>query len=169
MFPDVTIQKYSENSIVENLYSQVSEEGSMYTLIEEIVYHIKDKTEEAKEEVNTKRSNFRCRRNLTSKGWRFLVTWKYVRKYCITSQDIKQSYSIKVAEYKKSKNIEDKTYFIWWVPYTPRKQDIVIMGVSSIVKKKTHKYGIEMPNNVLDAYGLDRFNWDNCWSKSTTK
>ena len=59
MFPDVTIHKYSENSIVENLYSQVSEEGSMYTLMEEIVYHSKDKTEEAKEEVNTKQSNCR--------------------------------------------------------------------------------------------------------------
>ena len=33
------------------------------------------------------------------------------------------------------------------------------MDVSSIVQKNTHKYVIELPKNLLDAYILDKANW----------
>ena len=106
---------------------------------------------------------------LTTKWWIFLVKFKDVRKYQILLKDIKYSYSIKVTEYKKTKKIEYKPYFILWVTYTLSKRDILIMGVSYMVKNNTHKYGIDMHNNVLDAYRSYKVNWGDYCRKSPTK
>ena len=32
--------------------------------------------------------------------------------------------------------------FIWWVPYTLRKRDIILSAVNKRIRKTTHKYGI---------------------------
>ena len=43
------------------------------------------------------------------------------------------------------------------------------MDVSSIVKNNIRKYGIEVPNNFLDTYRLDKVDWGNYWSKAIEK
>ena len=43
------------------------------------------------------------------------------------------------------------------------------MSVSSRVKNKTHKYGIEVPKNVLYAYIFYRANGNNYLSKVVVK
>ena len=41
--------------------------------------------------------------------------------------------------------------------------------MSYIVKNKTHKYIIEVTNNVLDAYSIERVNVNVYWRKSIAK
>ena len=43
------------------------------------------------------------------------------------------------------------------------------MDVSSRVKKKTHKYGIEVSENVLGIYILDKGNVNDYWRKAIAK
>ena len=61
----------------------------MYTLMDYMVDHCKYETELTKEEGYTEGSNGRRKRNLTNKGWIFLVNWKYGTQHWITSKDIK--------------------------------------------------------------------------------
>jgi hypothetical protein len=48
-----------------------------------------------------------------------------------------------------------------------RKRDVIVSAVKSRVKKKTHKYGVEMPspgkNVVQNAIDLDRQNGTTLW------
>ena len=37
------------------------------------------------------------------------------------------------------------------VPYTPRKRDVIISAVNSRVRKKSHKYRLEISTSIEDA------------------
>eukprot|EP00985_Skeletonema_marinoi_P022630 scaffold14553_cov92-Skeletonema_marinoi.AAC.2 len=64
--------------------------------------------------------------------------------------------------------LEDEVAFQWWVPYTLRKKARarIIAAVKSRVKRKTHKYGIEIPQSVEDAFRIDRENGNNMWQQA---
>ena len=47
--------------------------------------------------------------------------------------------------------IENEPAFAWWVPFTLNKRDKIISAVNQCVKKRTHKYGIEVPWTVEEA------------------
>ena len=79
---------------------------------------------------------------------------------------MKESYPVEVAEYVKAKELVDEPAFIWRVPYTLKKREIIIMAVKSRLKKKNHKYEIEIPRNVEHTYALDKANGDNYWKKT---
>lgn len=69
LFPDGTSQMYLKNVIAENLYSQVDEEGRSFLLLDEIVDHEKGDAAVSKDES----ASVNCH---TTKGWKFLVSWK---------------------------------------------------------------------------------------------
>jgi hypothetical protein len=74
---------------------------------------------------------------------------------------MKESHPVEVAEFAKARGIADDPAFIWWVPYTLRKRDIILSAVKSRIRKTTHKYGIEIPgieipNNIEHANEIDR-------------
>ena len=60
-------------------------------------------------------------------------------------------------------SIQDEPAFGWWVPFTLRKQDIIIAAVKSSVSKVTHKYDIEIPNSVEHAEKIDKRNQNKFW------
>ena len=72
--------------------------------------------------------------------------------------DVKRSYPIELAEYAMVNGIEDEPAFAWWVPFTLNKRDKIISAVKQRVKKCTHKYGIEVPRRVEEAYLMDKHN-----------
>ena len=63
-------------------------------------------------------------------------------------KDLKESNPVEVAEYAVAHKLDDKAAFEWWVPFTLRKRNMIISAVKSRVKRKTHKYGIEIPKYV---------------------
>jgi hypothetical protein len=75
-------------------------------------------------------------------------------------KDIRESNPVEVAEFAKSRGIDDEAAFCWWTPYTFRKRDRIISGaINSRVRKTTHKYGIEVPNtSVAHAHKIDNAN-----------
>ena len=59
---------------------------------------------------------------------------------------IKESKPIEVSDFVKARGIDDEPEFAWWVPHNLRKRDIIIAKINARAPKKTHTFGIEVPN-----------------------
>ena len=76
---------------------------------------------------------------------------------------------MEVAEYVTALELQDEPVFAWWVPYTLRKRDRVIAGLNTRVRKRTHKFGVQVPTSVDEAKELDRINGNTLWMDSLAK
>ena len=74
-----------------------------------------------------------------------------------------------MAEYEKSRGIDDEPAFKWWVPYTLRKRDNIIAAVKARVRLATHKYGIEVWRSIKHAKQLDKKNGNIFWIQALAK
>ena len=81
-------------------------------------------------------------------------------------KDLKDSYPIKLAYYEMSNRLLDEPVFAWWVPYTPKKRIDIISNIKSKYWKKTHKYGIKVPENVKEAKVTDQENGNKLWEEA---
>ena len=68
-----------------------------------------------------------------------------------------------MAEYVTARDIQDKSAFAWWVPYTLWKRDRILASVDSRVRKSSHKYGIEIPTSIKHAEEIDHRNKNTFW------
>ncbi len=105
----------------------------------------------------------------TTKGWGLCVQWKSGEEQWIPLRILKESNPVEVADYAASNELLNELAFKWWAPYTLRKRDQIVSKVVSRVKKKTHKYGVQIPKSVIDAYELDRINDNDLWRKAIAK
>ena len=71
---------------------------------------------------------------------------------------MKESYPVETAEYAQARKLHEKSAFRWWVPYTLKKRSAIVSKVRTRVRKITHKYGIEVPRTVQQAYTIDQHN-----------
>jgi hypothetical protein len=62
--------------------------------------------------------------------------------------ELNDSYPIELAEFAKARGIADEPAFAWWVPHTLRRRNAILSAVKARVRKKTHKYGIEVPTSL---------------------
>jgi hypothetical protein len=61
------------------------------------------------------------------------------------------------------RGIADEPAFAWCVPHTLRRRNAILSAVKARVRKKTHKYGIEVPTSLDRAKELDRINGNTLW------
>ena len=61
--------------------------------------------------------------------------------------------------------IDDETAFTWWVPIVKKNREIVWSKLKFQYWQQTHKYGIQWPNSVKEAYVLDEENKNKLWRK----
>ena len=83
--------------------------------------------------------------------------------------DLKNSYPVQVAEYAVNNKIASEPAFAWWVPHVLKKCDRIIQKVKTRFRKKTHKYGIEVPSSVREALDIDRRTGTDMWRKAIEK
>jgi hypothetical protein len=83
--------------------------------------------------------------------------------------DLKNSYPVQVAEYAVNNKIASEPAFAWWVPHVLKKRDRIIQKVKTRFRKKTHKYGIEVPSSVREALDIDRRTGTDMWRKAIEK
>ena len=169
MFPDGAIHQYSANVIAENLYNQVDEEGFRYTIMDEIVDHKRGPSALDEEDAFTVDKYGRRKRKLTTQGWDFLVNWKDGTQSWVPLRDLKESNPIETAEYACMRGIDKEPAFIWWVGYTIKKCDRMIAVINAKLRKKTHKYGIEIPRSVEHAYRIDKEDGSTFWRNAIKK
>ena len=55
------------------------------------------------------------------------------------------------------------------MPYTLRKRDAVLSQTKAIIRKTTHKYGIEITTNVTHANAIDQKNKNHYWQDALAK
>ena len=65
-----------------------------------------------------------------------------------------------------ARKINNDPAFAWWYPYTLIKRDFIVSSINSRVKKRTHKYGIEIPTSHKDLIRLDTLNGNTLWTDS---
>jgi hypothetical protein len=162
-FDDGTIDEYYANVIAENLFSQVDLEGNQYMLMKEISDHRKDKTAVPISDGMITMKNGRMFRKKTTKGWQVLVEWKEGGSDWISLKDLKESYPVEVAEYAKANKIADEPAFAWWVNDVIQRRNRIISKIKSRYWKTTHKFGIELPHSVAEAFAIDKKNGNNYW------
>ena len=80
-----------------------------------------------------------------------------------------KSYPVKVAEYAEANKLSSKPVFAWWSPFTIKKRELIIGAAKARLKKKTHKYGMLVPNTVNKAYIIDKEAGNTIWRDSISK
>jgi hypothetical protein len=169
-FEDGDIVEYSANSIADNMLRQIDSEGFSITMLAGIVDFKKDETVAVSKSdgwVVTKRGNKKKRK--TTQGWKLLVRWKDDSETWVPLKDIRASFPIEVAEFARARGIDEEPAFAWWVPYTLRKRDVIISAVKCRAKQATHKYGVEIPRSVEQAYNIDKKNGNTHWADAIGK
>ena len=79
--------------------------------------------------------------------WKHLVRQRDGSEAWIPVKDINGSHPIEVAEYATACGINDEPAYVWQVPHTLRKIDVIISVVHDIICKTTHKYGFKIPTD----------------------
>ena len=161
MFPDGAIRQYSANSIAENMYSQVDQEGNTMAMLDTIIDHRRD-------ESAIRIADATDKTRFTTKGWYLKVQWKDGTGQWIPLKDIKESNPVSTAEYALSNDLMDEPAFKWWAAYTLKKRDHIICAIVRR-KKKGLKYGIKVPETVAEAYRLDNENVNTFWKDAIIK
>jgi hypothetical protein len=99
----------------------------------------------------------------TTHGWKLLVAWKDGTESWVRLATLKDSYPVKLTEIDKAGGIENEPAFAWWVPNTIRRRNAILSAVKARVRKKIHKYGIEVPTSLVRPKELDRMNGNTLW------
>jgi hypothetical protein len=71
-------------------------------------------------------------------------------------KDLKEAYPVTIDEYAVAQGIDNNPAFNWWAHAVLRKREHIIALVKKRTTrflKKTHKFGIEVPRSVAEAYG----------------
>ena len=168
-FPDGSVRRYGANLIAENILSQVDNRGRNSLQLEKIIGHRTNGRAVKKKDgfIVTKRGRRKLRQ--TTSGWAFHIQWRDGTKQWVPLKVLKESNPVEIAEYCKARDIADEPALAWWVPFTLRKRDRIIAAINSRVKKRTHKYGIEVPRSIEEAHAIDRRNGDHQWSDAIEK
>ena len=108
----------------------------------------------------------------TTAGWQIFCQW---RDGSTSWQDLsllKESHPIEMAEFAVLQGISGELAFNWWVPHTLRKREAIIKlawSRSTRYLKKTHKFGIELPQSVTHALEVDQRNGNTLWANAIAK
>jgi hypothetical protein len=151
-----TVDEYYANVIAENFFSQVDSEGNQYMLMKEISSdHRKDEMAVPVSDGRVTMKNSRKFQKRTTHGWQLLVEWKEGGSDWIGLKDLKESYPVEVAEYAKANKIAEEPAFAWWVNNVVIwQQNRIIAKVKSRCWKTSHKFGIELPHLVEEAFAM---------------
>ena len=169
-FPDRPVREYAANVIMENMLTQVDSDGFTLTMTKGIVdFKMDPAVAIPKDEKYLITKSGRQQLRKTTSGWKLLMAWVDDSETWVPLKDLKESHSVEVAEFAKVQGITDEATFIWWVPYTLRKRDVILSKVKARIRKTTHKYGIEIPTCVENAYEIDTKNNNDLWRKAIGK
>jgi hypothetical protein len=168
-FKDGSSQEYATNTLVENLYAHVDDDGRSHSILAAIVDHRSNDEAITPEEGTYTTSYGVTKKIITTKGWQLKVEWKDGTSSWIPLKDIKESNPLDVSEYARARKIIHQPAFAWWCPHVLRKKDRIIKQVQHRLIKKNLKFGIKVPSSVEEALAFDQENGNDLWAKSIEK
>jgi ribosomal protein L31E len=168
-FCDGTTDRVTANFIAENILSQVDSEGYHYQIMSEIVDHRKLRSAiPISDGFILSRSGNKVPKK-TTRGWELLVEWKDGSTSWVSLSDLKSSNPVELAEYAVANEIQEEPAFKWWVRDVLRMKERIISKVKSKYLRTTHKFGIQIPKSVREAYEIDRQTGTDFWTKAIAK
>ena len=170
-FDDGEVSELTANVIAQSMYASCDDDGNEYLLLDSIVDHRKnDKAISIADQKIVHKGRQSIRR--TTAGWQLCIQWKDGSTSWQSLKDLKESHPVETAEYSIAQEIDHEPAFNWWVNQVMNKR----MRIISLVKKrsarylkKTHKFGIEVPRSVAEAYALDETNKNTFWADAIAK
>ena len=168
-FPDGSTDTVTTNLIAENLYSQVDDEGYHHQILKEITGCKFTDEATKKEDGYITTASGQTRPVITTKGCLMEATFTDGSAGWVPLKDLKVSNPVEVAEYAVAHDLDQMPCFKWWVRSVLRKRDRIIKKVKTRYWKRTHKFGIELPNSVEEALAIDRKTGTDFWEKAIAK
>ena len=171
-FADGNVESYFANQIVESIIMNVDDDGNTTCHVKEFVDHRRDgKALRGDDAFITSNGERKPRR--TTKGWLLCAELADGSTEWIPLSTAKEGYPVQVAEYAVANKLVSEPAFSWWVPYTLRKRDRILMAVKrrAVKRRKTEKFGLEVPGpgDVRRAFEIDRESGNQHWSRAMAK
>ena len=152
-YEDGHSEAYIYNTILENLHSQVDEDGHRYWIFSRLIDHRRDP------KAGTGKT----------KGWELEVEWKDGTTSWETLSALKESNMAEVAKYAVDNGLRDEKAFKFWVTHALKKYDRIIKTAKRRKQSHKYKYGIEVPTTYAGALELDRKIGNNMWRRAIEK
>ena len=168
-FPDGHVEELQYNIIAENMMSQVDSEGHHWQLLLEISDHRSNHLAIPKRDGFIRSHNGNLHPKKTTIGWDIEVEWKDGSMTWVPLKELKVSNPIELAEYAIANNLDEEPAFKWWVKDTLRQRDRIISKVKTKYWRTTHKFGIEVPKTVIEAYKIDERTGTTFWTDAIDK
>jgi hypothetical protein len=169
-FPDGHVEEFTANVIAECIYSQVDREGRQYLMMREIIDHRKDGNAVLVADMWIEGNGSRNRHmRRTTKGWQMCIAWKNGTTTWEPLKNLKESNPVEVAEYAIANKIDHEPAFVWWVKDVLRRRERIIKAVRGRVHKRTHKFGIQVPKSVAEAFRIDEETKTTFWEDAIKK
>jgi len=83
--------------------------------------------------------------------------------------EVKEAYPLQLTEYAVANDIAYEPAFNWWVHDMLRKRKRIINKVKSRYWRTTHKFGIQIPISVQEAYEIDWTAGTSHWTRAIYK
>eukprot|EP00980_Cylindrotheca_fusiformis_P021606 scaffold8458_cov76-Cylindrotheca_fusiformis.AAC.2 len=162
------------NTIAENIFAQIDSEGQEHVIFKEITDHKSDGNAIDKADGFYKTSNDgNLSPKRTTRGWKLCVEWHDGTTDWIPLKDLKESNPLEVEEYVIANRIADEPAFNWWVQHAIKKRNRILSKIKAKYWRTTHKFGIELPHSVAEAYAIDKntgtLHWTNTIEKEMKK
>ena len=172
-FDDGSTEEYYANVIAENMFAQCDDEGRQCLLLSEITDFKKDERAIPKEDGMITMPNGRQHPKRTTAGWKLQVEWKDGTQDWIPLKDLKDSNPVETAEFAVANRIHEEPAFKWWVPKVLKRRNRILAKVKTRYWRTSHKFGIELPHSVEEAYAIDArtgtLHWTNAIKKEMKK
>eukprot|EP00804_Cyclotella_cryptica_P029741 CCRYP_015201-RA/>CCRYP_015201-RA protein AED:0.23 eAED:0.23 QI:0/0/0/1/1/1/6/0/958 len=165
-FPDSRAEELAANVIAEAVYAQCDADGNQYVLLDAIVDYRKDPfVAVARDDQVTIIDGKKIIKRSTC-GWELCCEWKDSSTSWLKLLDLKDSHPLQVAGFACAAQIANEPAFNSWVSWVLKKRDRIISLVkhrSAWYHKHTHKYGLEIPKSVEEAYTIDKATGTTFW------
>ena len=169
-FSDGTVVDVSANVVAASLLEDCDQYGNEFRMLREIIDHRSDETAVKLEDGWIRRKENRPKeRRKTTKGWYLLCEWVDGTQSWEKLSNLKESYPLEIADYARGNDISDEPAFAWWVGQFLKEKRRILCKVKKRYWKRTHKFGVELPKDVDEAYGLDKKNGNRLWSDAIDK
>lgn len=155
-FVDGHTEEYAANVIAESVFAQVDDEGHQHLLLDEIIEFCKDPkralTEDERWIISRNGNKHPCK---TTKGWELCILWKDKSTSWVPLKDLKEGNPVQVAEFAIANGIAYEPAFAWWKREALKKRDRILSAVKTRYLKRMHKFGIQMPKTIHEAFEID--------------
>eukprot|EP00804_Cyclotella_cryptica_P024181 CCRYP_019499-RA/>CCRYP_019499-RA protein AED:0.42 eAED:0.48 QI:0/0/0/1/0.5/0.33/3/0/265 len=160
-FPDGWTEELAANVIAEAVYAQCDADGNQYVLLDAIVDYRKDPSVAVARNDQVSVVDGKKIVKRSTRGWELCCEWKDGSTSWQKLSDLKESHPLQ------------SSHLLRKLPsWVLKKRDRIVSLVkrrSARYHKRTHKYGIELPKTVEEAYAIDHATGTIFWHDAIEK